>query len=57
MMRYLLSKMQNISSEIKALKQYFLDTKNPITVISVEKTRNQKYLFEELKPLFEHIKF
>ena len=52
----LLSKMQNISSDIKALKQYFLDTKNPITVISVEKTRNQKYLFEELKPLFEHIK-
>jgi 4-hydroxy-3-polyprenylbenzoate decarboxylase len=52
----LLGKMQNISSDVKALKQYFLDTKNPITVISVEKTRNQKYLFEELKPLFEHIK-
>ena len=52
----LLGKMQNISNEIKALKQYFLDTKNPITVISVEKNRNQKYLFEELKPLFEHIK-
>jgi 4-hydroxy-3-polyprenylbenzoate decarboxylase len=52
----LLSKMQNISSDVKALKQYFLDTKNPITVISVEKSRNQKYLFEELKPLFEHIK-
>ena len=52
----LLSKMQDISSEIKDLKQYFLDTKNPITVISVDKTRNQKYLFEELKPLFNHIK-
>ena len=52
----LLQKMQNISTEIKALKQYFKDTKNPITVISVEKTRNQKYLFEELKPLFGHIK-
>ena len=48
--------MQDISSEIKDLKQYFLDTKNPITVISVDKTRNQKYLFEELKPLFNHIK-
>ena len=33
----LLGKMQNISNEIKALKQYFLDTKNPIIVISVEK--------------------
>jgi 4-hydroxy-3-polyprenylbenzoate decarboxylase len=52
----LLGKMQAISNEIKDLKQYFTDTKNPITVISVEKTRNQKYLFEDLKPLFEHIK-
>ena len=52
----LLAKMQNISNEVKALKQYFTDTKNPITVISVEKTRNQKELFEDLKPLFGHIK-
>lgn len=52
----LLEKMQNISKEIKALKQYYKDTKNPICVISVEKTRSQKYLFEELKSLFSHIK-
>ena len=52
----LLHRMQNISSEIKGLKQYYTDTKNPIVVISVEKTRSQKYLLEELKPLFNHIK-
>ena len=52
----LLERMKAITSEVKDLKQYFTDTKNPIAVISVEKTRNQKYLFEDLKPLFEHIK-
>ena len=52
----LLTKMQAITNEIKDLKQYFTDTKNPIVVISVEKNRNQKYLFEDLKPLFEHVK-
>ena len=52
----LLSKMKNISSDIKGLKQYYKDTKNPICVISVDKTRSQKYLFEELKALFSHIK-
>ena len=52
----LLQKMQNISNEVKDLKQYFKDTKNPICVISIDKTKNQKYLFEELKPLFSHIK-
>ena len=52
----LLQKMQHISNEIKTLKQYFAQTKNPICVIGVDKTRNQKYLLEELKPLFDHIK-
>ncbi|AXK48252.1 menaquinone biosynthesis decarboxylase [Aliarcobacter trophiarum LMG 25534] len=52
----LLEKMQEISKEIKGLKQYYIDTKNPICVISVDKTRSQKELFEELKPLFSHIK-
>lgn len=52
----LLEKMQNITNEIKGLKQYYTDTKNPICVISVEKTRSQKKLFEELKPLYENIK-
>ncbi len=52
----LFRKMQTITLEVKSLKQYFKQTKNPITVITVDKTRNQKYLFEELKPLFDHIK-
>ncbi len=52
----LLKKMQSITSEVKSLKQYGLNTKNPVTVISVDKQRNQKYLFEDLKPLFEYIK-
>ncbi len=52
----LLEKMQKISDEVKSLKQYFTHTKNPITVITVDKKRSQKYLIEDLKPLFEHIK-
>ncbi len=52
----LLRKMQNITNEVKDLKQYFKDTKNPITVISVDKTRNQKLVIEDLKALFGHIK-
>ncbi len=52
----LLEKMQKISDEAKSLKQYFTHTKNPITVITVNKKRSQKYLIEDLKPLFEHIK-
>jgi len=52
----LFSRMKAISSEIKGLKQYFTDTKNPIVMISVDKQRSQKYLIDELKPLFSHIK-
>jgi 4-hydroxy-3-polyprenylbenzoate decarboxylase len=48
--------MQAISSDVKGLKQYFIETKNPIVIITVEKNRSQKYLIEELKPLFSHIK-
>lgn len=49
-------KAQEISSDIKDLKQYYTDTKNPITIVTVDKNRSQKYLFDELKPLFSHIK-
>ena len=52
----LLSKMQTITNEIKDLKQYFTNTKNPVTVITVDKTRNQKLLFEDLKALYKNIK-
>ena len=52
----LLSKMQDICTDVKGVKQYFTQTKNPITVISVIKNRSQKELFEELKELFLHIR-
>jgi 4-hydroxy-3-polyprenylbenzoate decarboxylase len=52
----LLEKMQEISSDVKNLKQYYKDTKNPVTVITVEKNRSQKYLFEDLKPLYDNLK-
>ncbi|WP_419765795.1 MAG: menaquinone biosynthesis decarboxylase [Arcobacter sp.] len=52
----LLSKMKEISSDIINLKQYYKYTKNPVTIITVNKTRSQKYLFEELKPLYEHLR-
>ncbi len=52
----LLKKMQQLSDEVKTLKQYFINTKNPVTVITVDKKRSQKYLIEDLKPIFEHIK-
>ncbi|MGB7400962.1 MAG: menaquinone biosynthesis decarboxylase [Arcobacter sp.] len=52
----LLAKMKEISSDIINLKQYYKYTKNPVTIITVNKTRSQKYLFEELKPLYEHLR-
>ncbi len=52
----LLLKINGITNEVKNLKQYFTDTKNPVTVVTVEKTRNQKYLFEDLKTVYENIK-
>jgi 4-hydroxy-3-polyprenylbenzoate decarboxylase len=52
----LLKKMKKIDSNIVDLKQYYLDTKNPICLITVNKERSQKELFKEIKPLFKNIK-
>ena len=52
----LLAKMKQLVPQIKKLKQYYIDTKTPLCVISVEKTVSQKETFEQLKPLFENIK-
>lgn len=52
----LLSKMNEVTNEIKDLKQYFTNTKNPVTVITVDKNRNQEELFEDLKSLYKYIK-
>lgn len=42
--------------EVKALKQYKTQTKTPITVLAIEKTRVGKEIYEALKPLKEHLK-
>ena len=52
----LLYRINEITDEVKSLKQYFTNTKNPITVISVDKKRNQKELFESLEPLYSNLK-
>ncbi|MGP2658226.1 menaquinone biosynthesis decarboxylase [Malaciobacter sp. WC5094] len=52
----LLSKMKELTDEVKNLKQYYTNTKNPVTIITVDKKRNQKEVFEALKPLYENIK-
>ncbi len=52
----LLIKINNLTAEVKNLKQYFTNTKNPVTVISVDKKRSQKHLFEDLKEIYENLK-
>lgn len=52
----LFEKVQQLDSNVTALRQYYTNTKNPITVIKVNKKRSQKHLFEELKPLYSHLK-
>jgi len=51
----LLEKIQAIDSNVLALKQYFINTANPITVIAVNKQRSQLELFKELQSLSKHI--
>ena len=51
----LLEKMQNIDKNILALKQYMLDTKNPITVIAIKKERSAKAIIDELTPLARYL--
>ncbi|WP_309498712.1 menaquinone biosynthesis decarboxylase [Sulfurovum sp.] len=52
----LLAKIQEISSEVMAVKQYMTETKTPICVITVNKKKSQLTLIEELKALKSHIK-
>jgi 4-hydroxy-3-polyprenylbenzoate decarboxylase len=52
----LLKKLQLIDSSILELKQYFTDTKNPICVISVNKTKSVMSDIEKLDSLTNHIK-
>jgi len=52
----LLKKMQECNADILKLKQYYTDTKNPLTIITVNKKVSQKELFEEIKELCKYIK-
>lgn len=52
----LLDKFKSINKNILELKQYFLDTKNPICFIKFDKDRLVKQVFDGLKPFDEHFK-
>ena len=52
----LLEKMQEIDTNIVALKQYMTHTKNPVCVIAVHKQRSQLKLIKALRVLKAHIK-
>jgi len=52
----LLNKMQSLDSNILELKQYFSHTKNPICMITVNKTESMKNLIERISILEENIK-
>jgi 4-hydroxy-3-polyprenylbenzoate decarboxylase len=52
----LLKRMQESCSDIQALQQYMRHTKNPITVVAVEKTAPMKQCFEALNSLEENLR-
>jgi len=52
----LLNKIQMLDENILELKQYFTHTKNPICVITVNKTESMKNLIERVSILGENIK-
>jgi 4-hydroxy-3-polyprenylbenzoate decarboxylase len=52
----LLSKMKEISKDIKNLKQYKTNTKNPICIITVDKKVNQKEICNKLEILNKNIR-
>ncbi len=51
----LLSLMQELVPEVKAIKTYFKKSANPITVIAVEKKESILNLFKKLEPLEKYI--
>lgn len=52
----LLKKMKKCDKNITELKQYFIDTKNPICVVKVKKQRAQKETFEALEPVYKNLR-
>jgi 4-hydroxy-3-polyprenylbenzoate decarboxylase len=54
--RELLLKIKALLPEAEYISRYMSRTKNPITVIAVEKTRPIRECFADLKPLMEHLR-
>jgi 4-hydroxy-3-polyprenylbenzoate decarboxylase len=52
----LYAKITTLVKEVRNIKQYKVHTRTPITVISVDKTRPMKEVYELLEPLKEHMK-
>ena len=52
----LLEMIQNIDENVKALKQYKKETKNPIVVITYDKKRSVKEFFKDIKELNKYLK-
>ncbi|MEA3490303.1 MAG: menaquinone biosynthesis decarboxylase [Campylobacterota bacterium] len=52
----LLTKMQAIDSDIINLKQYYTETKTPICIITVDKSKSMQTLIERMESLKESIK-
>jgi len=52
----LLTKMREIDASIVALKQYFQESANPVTVVAVRKRENQKALIARLSVLAEYLR-
>lgn len=52
----LLEKLQACDSSIRGVRQYMRRTRNPITVIAVEKSTAMRPVFDALKPLEAHLR-
>lgn len=52
----LFEKLHKIDRHVIAVKQYFVETKNPICMLMIEKTESMQNLMEKLAPLAKNIK-
>ena len=52
----LLEKLQECDSNIQGVRQYMRRTRNPVTVISINKKSSMKSVFEKLEPLKNHLR-
>ena len=52
----LLTKLQECDSDIQGVRQYMRRTRNPVTVISINKKSSMKSVLEKLQPLQNHLR-